>query len=148
MEDLPLKTAWKKDIGVTIHLRCPNLCNVYCNTVEHMQTQIISCQWTFFISLISARKLKMNKNHHVTFLCPRDDSQGALRFAPVCPFVCLSVHPFVTLYGVEFLAHLSHRLRVSYCHWSMSVVRRPSCVVRRPLSVVNNCFKQHLLCNR
>ena len=37
-----------------------------------------------------------------------------------------------------FLAHLSHRLRVSYCHWPMSVVRRPSCVV-------NNCFKQHLL---
>ena len=25
------------------------------------------------------------------FLCPRDDSQGALRFAPVCPSVCLSV---------------------------------------------------------
>ena len=37
-----------------------------------------------------------------------------------------------------FLAHLSHRLRVSYCHWPMSVVRRPSCIV-------NNCFKQHLL---
>ena len=43
------------------------------------------------------------------------------------------------------LAHLSHRLRVSYCHWPMSVVRRPSCVVRRPSCVVNNCFKQHLL---
>ena len=27
------------------------------------------------------------------FLCPRDDSQGALRFAPVCPSVCLSVWP-------------------------------------------------------
>ena len=38
----------------------------------------------------------------------------------------------------QFLAHLSHRLRVSYCHWPMFVVRRPSCVV-------NNCFKQHLL---
>ena len=25
-----------------------------------------------------------------------------------------------------FLAHLSHRLRVSYCHWPMSVVHRPS----------------------
>ena len=25
------------------------------------------------------------------FLCSRDDSQGALRFAPVCPSVCLSV---------------------------------------------------------
>ena len=25
------------------------------------------------------------------FLCTRDDSQGALRFAPVCPSVCLSV---------------------------------------------------------
>ena len=28
-----------------------------------------------------------------------------------------------------FLAHLSHRLRVSYCHW-------PSCVVRRPSSTI------------
>ena len=37
-------------------------------------------------------------------LCPRDDSQGAFKFAPVCPSVCLyvsaSVHPFVTLYGI------------------------------------------------
>ena len=43
----------------------------------------------------------------VIFLCPRDDSQGALRFAPVCPSVCLSVspsvRPFVTLYGIEFV---------------------------------------------
>ena len=31
----------------------------------------------------------------------------------------------------SFLAHLSHRLRVSYCHWPMSVVRRASSVVRR-----------------
>ena len=41
------------------------------------------------------------------FLCPRDDSQGALRFAPVRPSVCPSVHlsvrPFVTLYGIEFV---------------------------------------------
>ena len=29
------------------------------------------------------------------FLWPRDDSQGALRFAPVCPSVCLSVCPSV-----------------------------------------------------
>ena len=28
-------------------------------------------------------------------LCPRDDSQGALRFAPVCPSVCPSVRPSV-----------------------------------------------------
>ena len=35
-----------------------------------------------------------------------------------------------------FLAHLSHRLRVSYCHWQMSVVRRPSCVVRRASSTI------------
>ena len=33
------------------------------------------------------------------FLCPRDNSQGALRFAPVS----LSVCPFVTLYGIEFV---------------------------------------------
>ena len=41
------------------------------------------------------------------FLCPRDDSQGALRFAPVCLSVCpsvrSSVRPFVTLYGIEFV---------------------------------------------
>ena len=40
-------------------------------------------------------------------LCPRDDSQGALRFAPICPSICLSVRlsirPFVTLYGIEFV---------------------------------------------
>ena len=34
---------------------------------------------------------------------PRDDSQGAFRFAPVCPSVCPSVRPFVTLYGIEFV---------------------------------------------
>ena len=38
---------------------------------------------------------------------PRDDSQGALSFAPVCPSVCLpvypSVRPFDTLYGLEFV---------------------------------------------
>ena len=27
------------------------------------------------------------------------------------------------------LAHLSHRLRVSYCHWPMSVVRRASSTI-------------------
>ena len=37
------------------------------------------------------------------FVCPRDDSQGALRCAPVCPSVCLSIHLFVTLYGIEFM---------------------------------------------
>ena len=34
---------------------------------------------------------------------------------------------------IWFLAHLSHRLRVSYCHWPVSVVRRPSCVVNNLL---------------
>ena len=33
----------------------------------------------------------MGKNENYYFLCPRDDSQGALRFAPVCPSVRLSV---------------------------------------------------------
>ena len=42
-------------------------------------------------------------NYFYLFLCPRDESQGALRFAPVCPSVCLSVRPFVTLYGIEFV---------------------------------------------
>ena len=35
-----------------------------------------------------------------------------------------------------FLAHLSHRLMVSYCHQPMSGVRRQSSVVRRPSCVV------------
>ena len=34
------------------------------------------------------------------------------------------------------LAHLSHRLMVSYCHQSMSGVRRPSSVVRRASSTI------------
>ena len=36
-----------------------------------------------------------------------------------------------------FLAHLSHRCKVSYCHHPLSVVRRASCVA-------NNCFKYPL----
>ena len=35
-----------------------------------------------------------------------------------------------------FLAHLSHRLMVSYCHQPMSGVRRASSVVRRPSSTI------------
>ena len=34
-------------------------------------------------------------------------------------------------YFYLFLAHLSQRLRVSYCHQPMSVVRRATCVVCR-----------------
>ena len=37
-----------------------------------------------------------------------------------------------------FVAHLSHRLRVSYCHWPMSVVHRASSVVRRQQFALNN----------
>ena len=39
---------------------------------------------------------------------------------------------------MPFLAHLSHRLRVSYCHWPVSVVRRATCVVRRQQFALNN----------
>ena len=44
----------------------------------------------------------------------------------------------------SLLAHLSHRLRVSYCHRPMSVVRRASCVVRRASSTIalNNIFSK------
>ena len=35
--------------------------------------------------------------HFKCFLCPRDDSQGALRFAPACLSVCPSVRPSVCL---------------------------------------------------
>ena len=45
----------------------------------------------------------MGTTSSTVFLCPRDDSQGALRFAPVYPSVCLSVRPFVTFYGIEFV---------------------------------------------
>ena len=34
---------------------------------------------------------------YLTFLCPRDDSQGALRFALVCLSVHLSVRPSIRL---------------------------------------------------
>ena len=44
--------------------------------------------------------------------------------------------------GHMFLAHLSQRLRVSYCHQPMSVVRRQSSVVRRASCVV--CRQQLL----
>ena len=42
--------------------------------------------------------------------------------------IYLSIH--------SFLAHLSHRLMVSYCHQPMSGVRRQSSVVRRPSSTI------------
>ena len=41
--------------------------------------------------------------NELIFLCPHDDSQGALRFAPVCLSDRPSVRPFVTLYGIEFV---------------------------------------------
>ena len=41
-----------------------------------------------------------------------------------------------------FLAHLCPRLRVRYCHWPMSVVRRPSCIVRRQQFAVNDIFSE------
>ena len=56
-----------------------------------------------------------------------------------CLFLLLSRF---SCYGMErwmrvlFLAHLSHRLRLSYCYWPVSVVRRASSTI---------CFKQHLL---
>ena len=43
---------------------------------------------------------------------------------------------------LPFLAHLSHWLIISYCDLWISIVRRG-----RPLCVVNNCFKGHLLLN-
>ena len=33
---------------------------------------------------------------------------------------------------ITFLAHLSQRLKVSYCHPFLSVVHRASCIVRHP----------------
>ena len=43
-----------------------------------------------------------------------------------CATDCIMPPGYETL-----LAHLSHRLMVSYCHQPMSGVRRASCVVRR-----------------
>ena len=44
---------------------------------------------------ISVDKGKAATPRYTRFYAPRDDSQGALRFAPVCPSVCLSVRPSV-----------------------------------------------------
>ena len=41
----------------------------------------------------------------------------------------ISKFPEADLYLDSLLAHLSHRLRVSYCHWPMSVVRRASSTI-------------------
>ena len=56
-----------------------------------------------------------------------------------CFYICHMPCNMLIYYnmGSPFLAHLSHKLKVSYCHHQISVVRRSSCVV-------NNCFKQHL----
>ena len=59
-----------------------------------------------YFRLFSAEPFEIFVFFHVSFcifLCPRDNSQGALRFAPVCPSVSPSVRPFVTLYGIEFV---------------------------------------------
>ena len=44
---------------------------------------------------------------------------------------CVTVDPPISPNIVEQLKVPFFRLRVSYCHWPMSVVRRPSSVVRR-----------------
>ena len=46
------------------------------------------------------------------------------------PFTVPFIHQTAVL-RIGFLAHLSHRLMVSYCHQPMSGVRRQSSVVRR-----------------
>ena len=64
-----------------------------------------------YLYLVCKKSLSQTRGHSATlienssniYLCPRDDSQGALRFTPVCPSVCLSVRPFVTLSGIEFV---------------------------------------------
>ena len=58
------------------------------------------------------------------------------------PFTCcFTISTFSHCRSLStFLAHLSHRLMVSYCDRWMSVL---SCVS----SVLNNCFKGHLLLN-
>ena len=48
------------------------------------------------------------------FLCPCDDSQRALRFAHVRLPVHLSVHPFVTLYSIEFVSTTPTVLKGSF----------------------------------
>ena len=40
---------------------------------------------------------RFSADPYILFLCPHDNNQGALRFAPVCPSVCLSVRPSVCL---------------------------------------------------
>ena len=67
-----------------------------------LRNTICICRhFAFGISFLCTPSICFFLSH--LFLCPRDDSQGALRFAPVCPPMCLSVRPFVTLYGIEFV---------------------------------------------
>ena len=40
---------------------------------------------------ILVKRCFQTKKKNLFFLCPRDDSQGALRFAPACLSVCVSV---------------------------------------------------------
>ena len=56
---------------------------------------------------------------------PADHSQILHKFY----ITFYSSHTAHLFFVVPFLAHLSHRLRVSYCHWQMSVVRRPSSTI-------------------
>ena len=58
---------------------------------EFVQQQLENMHVSY-LSLVSVNCTILNP---VRFLCPRDDSQGALRFAPVCPSI--------TLYGIEFV---------------------------------------------
>ena len=59
-----------------------------------------------------------------SFLCLRDDSQGALRFAPVCLSVCPSVRPSVrhTLWYRVCVINSSHSLKWIFLKPCISVV--------------------------
>ena len=52
-------------------------------------------------------KTHADKTREHSFFAPVMIVRGALRIAPICPSVYLSVRPFVTLYGIEYVFSLS-----------------------------------------
>ena len=71
--------------------------------VDPASSKNVLIQYSTISKPLLSQKIVFYYTLYSFYVCPRDDSQGALRFAPVCPSVCLSVRPFITLYGIEFV---------------------------------------------
>ena len=88
---------------------------------------------TQLLSRVSCHYIKYYKMYSHTQIQTLVSVYASLRYIPVNHTAFFSKVSYQL-----FLAHLSQRLRVSYCHQPMSVVSRASCVI-------NNYFKRHLL---